>query len=125
LPISIHELHGGVDNAGEFTPPSQGHVDVGLGESLLGIKWRFYEHRPKSSQSAKGESEAAEPNFSMGIYPQLSLNNPTSSVRRGIVLPGPQFLLPLVANARVGPLRVDGEVGYCFTNNHALSYRVT
>jgi hypothetical protein len=118
LPIAVHELRGGVDNAGEFAPPSQGHVDVGLGESLLGIKWRFYEHRAKSTQSKNGASEAPEPNFSMGVYPQLSLNNPTSSVRREVVLPGPQFLLPIVANARVGPLRIDGEVGYWFTNRH-------
>jgi hypothetical protein len=118
LPVAVHELRGSIDNAGEFTPPSQGHVDVGLGESLLGVKWRFYEHHPKKTQSAKKEPEPAEPNFSMGVYPQLSLNNPASSVRREVVLPGPQLLLPIVANARVGPLRVDGEAGYWFTNHN-------
>jgi hypothetical protein len=50
----------------------------------------------------------------MGVYPQLSHNNPTSSVQREVVLPGLQFSLPLVANARIGPLRVDGEVGLRF-----------
>src|ERR1700722_13540358 len=122
LPIAVHELRGGVDNAGEFTPPSQAHVDVGLGQSLLVIKWRFYEHQAETKKSAKGESETSEPNFSMGVYPQLSLNNPTSSVQRAVVLPGPQFLLPLVANARIGPLRVDGEVGYWFTNHDVSQY---
>jgi hypothetical protein len=57
--------------------------------------------------------------FSVGAYPQLSLNNPTSSVRRGVVASGPDFLLPLEANACFGPIRVDGEVGYHF-GNHAL-----
>lgn len=116
LPIAVHELRGGVNNDGEFTPPSRARVDVGLGESLLGVKWRFYEHRAKKVGSTKGDAEAPEPDFSMGIYPQLSLNNPTRSVQREVVLPGPQFLLPIVANARVGPLRLAGEVGYWFTN---------
>lgn len=118
LPIAAHELRGGVNNAGEFTPPSRAHVDVGLGESLLGVKWRFYEHQAKNTGSTKGDAEAPEPNFSMGTYPQLSLNNPTRSVQREVVLPGPQFLLPIVANARVGPLRLAGEVGYWFTNRN-------
>src|SRR5580693_7294464 len=67
----------------------------GLGESLLGIKWRYYEHR--LANPPPGDEDKAV-NFSLGTYPQLSLNNPTSAVRRGIVLPGPQFLLPLEAN---------------------------
>jgi hypothetical protein len=57
-------------------------------------------------------------NFSLGTYPQLSLNNPTGSVRRGVVPPGPQFLLPFEANARIGWLRIDGDFGYWFTNRN-------
>ncbi len=101
LPIAVHT--------------DQNNTTVaGLGQSLLGIKWRFYEHR---RAGAKPEDDKAV-NYSFGTYPQLSLNNPTSAVRRGVVLPGPQFLLPLEANARFGWLRVDGEVGYWFTNQH-------
>jgi len=121
VPIAIHELRGGYDNAGVYTPPSAATVDVGLGESLLGIKWRFYEHKPKAApppKEAEAEGEAPEANFSIGTYPQLSLNNPTSSVSRNVVPPGPQFLLPLESNARIGPIRVDGEIGYWFTNQH-------
>ena len=51
----------------------------------------------------------------MSIYPQLLLNNPTSSVRRDIVEPGPQFLLPLEAKASLGPLCISAEFGYWFT----------
>jgi hypothetical protein len=88
---------------------------AGLGESLLGVKWRFYEHRRANSQP--NDDKAV--NFSVGTYPQLSLNNPTSAVRRGVVqYPGPNFLLPIEANARIGWLRLDGQVGYWFGNAH-------
>src|ERR1700691_6242015 len=44
---------------------------AGLGESLLGIKWRPYEHhragKPKSDENMV---------FSLGTYPQASINNP-------------------------------------------------
>jgi hypothetical protein len=96
-----------------YTGPTNTTI-AGLGESLLGVKWRYYEHR---RANAKTDSDKAV-NFSLGTYPQLSLNNPTSAVRRGVVPPGPQFLLPLEGNARIGWLRLDGEFGYWFTNQH-------
>jgi hypothetical protein len=52
----------------------------------------------------------------MSIYPQLLLSNPTRSVRRDVVDPGPQFLFPMEANGRMGPIRISGEIGYWFTN---------
>jgi hypothetical protein len=91
----------------------------GLGESLLGVKWRYYEHRIANPASGQEDKPV---NFSLGTYPQLSLNNPTSAVRRGIVLPGPQFLLPLEANGRIGWLRWDGDYGYWFSNRHTPQY---
>ncbi len=79
---------------------------AGLGESLLGIKWRPYEHHlsgePKSDENM---------NFSLGTYPQVSINNPTSAVRRGIVENGPQYYLPVEFTAKLGPVDFDGEVG--------------
>jgi hypothetical protein len=84
---------------------------AGLGESLLGIKWRPYEyHRagePKSDENML---------FSLGTYPQASINNPTSAVRRGIVENGPQYYLPMEATAKVGPIDFNGEVGHWFGN---------
>ena len=89
---------------------------VGLGNSLLGIKWRFYEHR---RAGAKPEDDKAV-NFSVGTYPQLMLDNPTSAVRRGVVqYRGPMYLLPIMANARIGWLRLDGQAGYWFGNADA------
>ena len=58
-------------------------------------------------------------NLSIGTYPQLFLDNPTRSVPRGVVAPGPNFYLPFEINGRIGPIRFDGEVGYNF-GNHAL-----
>jgi hypothetical protein len=115
LPIVIHEVRQLPSDTGQITSATQARLDVGAGESLLGIKWRFYQHRATSSGQATSEKERPEPNFSISTYPQLSLNNPTSSVDREVVTNGPQFLLPLEANARIGPIRIDGEVGYWFT----------
>jgi len=105
VPLSIEESRG----------PS-GHVAAGLGNSLLGVKLRFYAHHPKTPDPVTGGK--AESIFGVSTYPQLLLSNPTSSVRRGIVDPGPQFLAPLEVNARIGPIRMSGEVGYWITNKH-------
>ena len=84
---------------------------AGLGESLLGIKWRPYEyHRagePKSDENML---------FSLGTYPQASINNPTSAVRRGIVENGPQYYLPMEFTAKTGWINWNGEVGHWFGN---------
>ena len=116
LPIVIHEIRQLPGEAGQITPATQARLELGAGESLLGVKWRFYEHRMRSPGILPSEEEPAEPNLSISTYPQLSLNNPTSSVERAVVTNGPQFLFPIEANARVGPIRIDGEVGYWFTN---------
>jgi len=84
---------------------------AGLGESLLGVKWRPYEHHkagePKSDENM---------DFSLGTYPQASINNPTSAVRRGIVENGPQYYLPVEFTAQLGPVALNGEVGHWFGN---------
>jgi hypothetical protein len=129
LPIAISETRVDTDDAGQTY--SKETVIAGLGQSLLGVKFRFYQHHPGDPWIGRspslvpekpgdpGEVEEPKVDFSVGSYPQLSLNNPTSSVRRGVVASGPDFLLPLEANARFGPIRVDGEIGYHF-GNHAL-----
>lgn len=96
LPFNLQQTRG-----------DSGHVLGGLGNSLLGLKWRFYEHLEAASQGDKS-------NFGLSIYPQLTVNNPTNSVRRGIVDHGPKLLLPMEANARLGPVRIVVEGGYSF-----------
>jgi hypothetical protein len=143
LPIAIEETR--PQAATPTSAATPGQVIGGLGESLLGIKWRFYEHHPgdtlingrfgtglreafgigpaNPAAPAPPGPEGAAPeqvvNLSIGTYPQLYLDNPTRAVPRGLVAPGPNFYLPIEVNARVGPIRIDGEVGYNF-GNHAL-----
>jgi hypothetical protein len=89
---------------------------AGLGESLFGVKWRYFEHH------CSGEAKSDENmDFSLGTYPQASINNPTSAVRRGIVENGPQYYLPAEFTARLGPVSVNGEVGRWIGNRHVPS----
>ncbi len=103
VPLSIEESRG-----------SNGYVAAGLGNSLLGVNWRIWAHHPKTEGT--DQVDKPESNFGFSVYPQLLLNNPTRSAGREIVEPGPQFLMPAEANARIGPIRRSGEVGYWFTN---------
>ena len=103
LPLSIQEVRG-----------DSSHVNAGVGNSLLGVKYRFYERRSKTHVS-DGEREIK---FSLSTYPQLLLNNPTRAVARGIVEPAPQLLLPLEVSVKIRWIRVSGEVGYWFTSKN-------
>lgn len=86
---------------------------AGLGETVFGVKWRYFEHHtPGESKSDQNMT------FSLGTYPQVSINNPTSSVRRGIVEPGPQYYLPAEFTARLGPVDFNGEVGRWIGNHN-------
>jgi hypothetical protein len=127
LPIAIEEAR--PLPATPQYPAQTGNVLVGLGNSLMGVKWRFYQHHPgdnwigptkptKSDPPSPAGEQDSEPvvDFSVSTYPQLSVENPTRSVPRGVVPSGPDFLLPLEVNARIGPIRLDGEVGYHFGN---------
>ena len=86
---------------------------AGLGETVFGVKWRYFEHyragKPKSDENK---------NFTLGTYPQVALNNPTSSVRRGVVDPGPQYYLPVEFTAKLGPIDFNGEVGRLIGNHN-------
>jgi len=89
---------------------------VGLGNSLIGIKWRPYEHH------TAGEPKTDENmTFSLGTYPQVSITNPTSSVRRGVVDPGPQYYLPMEFTTKIGTIDFNGEVGRWIGNRSVPS----
>jgi hypothetical protein len=85
---------------------TSGGTGFGLGESLIGIKMRPYEYHTRGEKPSDDNML-----FSLGFYPQVSINNPTSSVRRGIVEPGPQYYLPMEMTAKLGPVSFDGEIG--------------
>jgi hypothetical protein len=122
LPIAIEE--GRPLSATDTYPAQAASVVVGLGNSLMGVKWRFYQHHPgdnwlrptKPTKSEAGPNSERPVDFSISTYPQLTAENPTSSVARGVVPAGPDFLLPIEVNGRIGPIRLDGEVGYHFGN---------
>jgi hypothetical protein len=95
---------------------TSGGTGFGLGESLLGIKWRYFEYH-KSGEPKSDDNLL----YSLGTYPQASINNPTSSVRRGIVEPGPQYYLPIEATAQFGWLSLNGEVGRWIGNQNQAS----
>jgi hypothetical protein len=143
IPIAIEETR--PQPATATAQAVSGHVIGGLGESLLGVKWRFYERHPndpwvknrfgtglpaafghhaesqpaEASGDSPGEEDSPESlvNFSVSTYPQLFLNNPTRAVQRGLVAAGPTFFFPIEVNGRVGPIRLLGEVGYNFGNH--------
>jgi hypothetical protein len=79
---------------------------VGLGESLLGIKFRAWQHYIPGKEKTDDNID-----FSIGTYPQVSLNTPAGSAQRGIVEPGPQYYLPMEVTAQLGWLALDGEIG--------------
>jgi len=131
LPLAVAETRQ-LQASGTF-PGQNERLLGGLGESLIGLKYRFYEHErggrwlgigPKperkadSPQEAKPEEDEPEATLSASLFPQLILNNPTNSVARGIVPPGPDFLLPIELSGRIGWLRWNGEAGYHFANSH-------
>lgn len=86
---------------------------AGLGDSFPGVKVRLYEHH-RAGQAKSDENM----DFSLGTYPQVLISNPTGTVRRGIVEPGPQYYLPLEITRNLGPLALNAEVGHWFGNRH-------
>jgi hypothetical protein len=89
---------------------------AGLGESLLGIKFRAYQHYISGKEKTDDNI-----NFSIGTYPQVSLNTPAGSAQRGIVEPGPQYYLPMEVTTQLGWLALDGEVGRWIGNRNQAS----
>lgn len=73
----------------------------GLGNTNVGIRWRFRDEREHHK-------------IALSIYPQFEFNNPTSSLRRGLVDKGPEFLMPLQVQTTIGKTGINGDIGYRF-----------
>jgi hypothetical protein len=78
-----------------------GPTRSGLGKSLAGVKWRFY--------------DSDENGLQISTYPQLEFNNPTSSLARGLVDYGTRFYLPIELTKKVGLFQINPEIGYWFS----------
>ncbi len=70
----------------------------GMGNSLLGVKWRFF--------------DAGADAWAVSTYPQVELRNPAShSSQRGLVSQGTGVLLPLELQRKLANTGVNIEVG--------------
>ena len=72
----------------------------GLGNSVAGVKWRFFED--KAAQLA------------VSVDPQVEFDNPTSSRRRGLVENNTEFVLPLQVQKSFGEIETAFNVGRTF-----------
>ncbi|MGB9490366.1 MAG: hypothetical protein WCA92_07865 [Terriglobales bacterium] len=81
---------------------------TGLGKSLPGVKWRFY--------------DSDEKKLALSVFPQLEFNNPTDSLRRGLVGYNTRFYLPVEISKKVGPIEVNPEVGYIFASHSGAAW---
>jgi len=77
---------------------SDGFARGGLGNTKVGIKWRWLDEDKHG--------------FALSTYPQLTFNNPTASVRRGLADDGWQFFLPVEISRSFGRVELNGEAGY-------------
>lgn len=75
-----------------------GATRTGLGNSLLGVKWRF--------------ADAHHAGLDISVYPQFEFNNPTSAAERGVVEQGSALLLPVELARSWARVALNGEVGY-------------
>ena len=68
----------------------------GIGNSVLGIKWRFFDEERQG--------------IAISTYPRVEFNTANSSLDKGLVDKGPQYILPLEIERKIGPVNVNGEV---------------
>jgi hypothetical protein len=68
-----------------------------LGNSHLGVKWRFVDRKDAS--------------FDLSVYPQFDFN-PMSSAEFGLIDRSTELLLAIEAAAELGPIETAAEVGY-------------
>ena len=72
----------------------------GIGSTNLGVKWRFLDKNRNG--------------FAISAYPQLEIRTSASSARRGLIEHGAELRLPIEMSRELGPVTIDGEIGYQF-----------
>lgn len=73
----------------------------GLGNVNIGVRWRFRDERPNHR-------------IALSMYPQVEFNTMNSSVNKGLVDKGPEFLMPIQIQTQVGKYGINGDIGYRF-----------
>ena len=71
---------------------------MGLGNLLLGFKWRFLDENPDGAD--------------VSIYPQFDFATSEHSTRTGLVPKGLELFLPMEIAKDLGPVAVNVELGY-------------
>jgi hypothetical protein len=83
-----------------FLKPDGEETRDGIGNSVLGIKWRFLDEERHG--------------IAMSTYPQVEFNTGMSSVDKGLVDKGTKYILPVELERKFGPINVTGEVGFIY-----------
>ena len=86
------------------------HTKDGIGNSVFGLKWRFFDQDTDD--------------IDMSVYPQLEFDNYHSSINRGLVDKGMEFVLPIQLQKSWGAISLNPELGYVFReyNEHKWIY---
>src|SRR5258706_1802166 len=78
----------------------------------IGVRWRFRDEKEKHR-------------IAMSMYPQIEFNISNSSIRRGLVDKGPEFLMPIQWQTQIGKFALGGDGGYRFKSGpHEIIYGV-
>jgi hypothetical protein len=85
-----------------------GQTANGLGNSLIGVKWRFLDQEKAWLE--------------VSTYPQFEFNHPDSSVARGLADFGYSAILPLEFQHRFGPLVAFAETGFIWNQRRSNSW---
>lgn len=81
-----------------FANPDGSAAQNGIGNSTLGLKWRFLD------EGRQG--------VSMSIYPQVAFNTASTSADKGLIDKGTTVILPVQVERKFGPLQANIELGY-------------
>jgi hypothetical protein len=84
-----------------FLKPDGEETKDGIGNSVLGIKWRFLDEERHG--------------IAMSVYPQVEFNTASSSVDKGLADYGTKYILPVELERKFGAVNVTGEVGSFIT----------
>jgi hypothetical protein len=93
-----------------LTNDGRGQYRKAFGDSLMGVKWRFYERSKNSG-------------WRISTYPQVEVQNPFLTEDGQRVGLSARFLLPIEITGEVGPVAFNFEGGYWFAK-YSLDERI-
>jgi hypothetical protein len=82
-----------------FKNDGSGRYRRAFGDSMFGVKWRFYQQRKNGGRR-------------ISTYPQVEIQNPTQTEDGQRVGLSPRLLLPIEMTHELGPFNINFEAGY-------------